>query len=202
MRRFMLKLRLMIKYNCLSDFREFAEHTKIKFARSPHVTLVLLLRDRFIRIYQRKRYRTDFSPSASVHGTLETFTVEILNHSRRTETDRYQDGGRGRGTDEPQPRRLCNGGPSRGLAGPHERGERPARLVPPSRLSLFLSLSLCTIPSSLLSSPYPAGPLFFLPLHSFSLADSSLSSLPWGRRMPTALAKATRLVEANKCATD
>lgn len=116
---------------------------------------------RFIRIYQRKRYRTDFSPSASVHGTLETFTVEILNRSRRTETDRYQDGGRGRGTDEPQSRRLCNGGPSRGLAGPHERGERPARLVPPSRLPLHSPLFTSLLPLLCGTPLFSTSSLFF-----------------------------------------
>lgn len=67
----------------------------------------------YTRIYQRKRYRTDFSARASVHGTLKTFTVEILNHSRRTArpVPRWR----------PWPRnervaasagRLCNGGSS------------------------------------------------------------------------------------------
>jgi len=97
-----------------------------------------------------------------VHRTLETFTVEILNHSRRTEIDRYQDGGRGRGTDEPQPRRLCNGGPSRGLArAPRERWTSCEARAPLSSLPPHSSLF-----SPLLSLPcrtllFPTSSLFF-----------------------------------------
>lgn len=134
-----------------------------------------------------------------MRGTLETFTVEILNHSRRTETDRYQDGGRGRGTDEPQPRRLCNGGPSRGLAGPHERGERPAKLVPPL-------VSPCTVPflASLFSlsragggTPlFPTSSLFFSRGLVFILATTGTTNANRASEGYEAQ------VEANKCATD
>jgi len=190
-RKIALKLYSIIEYNYLpKDFVSSSGYTKIKFARSLAFKILLL---RFIRIYQRKRYRTDFLANTSVHRTLETFTVKILNHSRRTETDRYQDGGRGRGTDESQPRRLCNGGPSRG---PTREVNVLQDLCPPSRLLLHSHL--------------------FSPLLSLSLRDPSFSylftlflsrtrlypRLPRGRRMPTTLAKATKLVEANKCATD
>ena len=78
-RKIALKLYSIIEYNYLpKDFVSSSGHTKIKFARSLAFKILLL---RFIRIYQRKRYRTDFSANTSVHRTLETFTVKILNHA-------------------------------------------------------------------------------------------------------------------------
>jgi len=119
--------------------------------------------------------------------------------ARRTGGDRYQDGGRGRGTDEPQPRRrLCNGGLSRGLAEPHDRGERPARLVPPARLLLHSPPSVRSLARSLARSPPP-----FSLRDSFSLADSSLSSRYHGTTNANRASEGyDGPAEANKCATE
>lgn len=120
----------------------------------------------YTRIYQRKRYRTDFSARASVHGTLKTFTVEILNHSRRTArpVPRWR----------PWPRnervvasagRLCNGGSS--------LSQSPTREVNVLRGSCPPLVSFCIV-SSCVPSP---SLLFFSRGLVFILATT-------GRRMP------------------
>lgn len=88
--------------------------------------------------------------------------------------DRYQDGNRGRGTDKPQPRRLCNGGSRAGISwGPTDEVNVLQGSYPSSRLLLH----------SLFSLPLPSS-LFFSRGLVFILATSA-------RRMPTELVKAT-----------
>jgi len=110
------------------------------------------------RIYQRKRYRTEFlSEHERARNVRDLHRGDLEPWPRGG--DRYQDGGRGRGADEPQPRRrLCNGGLG-SRAGLRARGERPARLVPPL-LSFCIAFSPPVRPVALAPSFLPPR-LFF-----------------------------------------